>query len=429
MPLLPDGPGGWKDRVRLPNGTHPWVHVDAPTIEEAREVFGRMRTVSRLQRQAGRKPRDNGRLTFSRWLTERWGPSRKNRGLRNVDCDLGRLDKHLSGILGPLAMATITTADIERAVAHLDGLTQIPRKDGGIAWKSAACIWGLVSKAFDDACRAKDPTLRVRADNPAEGVRGPDRGSKKDKTILYPSEFLLVWRCKGIPLRWRRMIALAVYTALRSSELRALRWPDVDIDHRLIHVHAQKHNNEGQVTRLKSRARPHHVQIEAALMPILEDMKAAAVDERVCPMPPLHVMSARLRKYLWLAGVRREDLHVDATDATRKRITWHDLRGTGLTWWAIRCDAPMSIMQRAGHVAMSTTLGYVQLAEAVGAGVGEVFPDLFQKCSKGVPAGVPQPNLPAPVASPTRFELCHGSGKNAVCLPTWASAGTRKQSA
>jgi hypothetical protein len=33
-------------------------------------------------------------------------------------------------------------------------------------------------------------------------------------------------------------------------------------------------------------------------------------------------------------------------------------------------------MQRAGHVVMSTTMGYVQLAEAVGRGIKRPFPAL-----------------------------------------------------
>lgn len=407
MALLPDGPGGWKDRVRLPDGTYPWVHIEAASRQEAAEAFDRMRAVIRIQRQAQRRPRATGALTVARWMTERWAPSRRNRGLRNVDCDMGRLDKHVLGIIGQTPIVAVTPGQLEALVVHLDALTHLPKAEGGISWKSAVCIWGLVSKAFDDAARAKDPTLRVRADNPAENVRGPDRGSRKDKTFLYPSEFLELWTHPLVPLRWKRMVAVAVYTALRSSELRALRWPDVDLEHGVIHVHVQRRKTDGPVSRLKSHTRAHHVAIEPALVPVLEAMKESAVDDRVCPMPPLHAMSTRLRRYLWKAGVRREELHAKASDPTRKALTWHDLRGTGLTWWAARGDAPMLIMQRAGHAAMSTTMGYVQLAEAIGAGMGEVFPSLHQACTKVAPEVAKPYELPGAVASPTRFELVY----------------------
>lgn len=171
-------------------------------------------------------------------------------------------------------------------------------------------------------------------------------------------------------------VSVAYATALRSSELRALHWPDVDLRHGLIHVHAQQRATGESTKRLKSHARAHHVEIEPALLPVLKQMKKEALDDRVMPMPPLHAMPTRLRRYLWLAGVRRAELHVSATDAGRKPLTWHDLRGTGLTWWAARGDPPMAIMQRAGHTNMATTMAYVQLAEAIGRGIKRPFPAL-----------------------------------------------------
>jgi hypothetical protein len=81
-----------------------------------------------------------------------------------------------------------------------------------------------------------------------------------------------------------------------------------------------------------------------------------------------------LRTYLEVAGVTRAELHT--TDATRKAMTFHDLRATGLTWLAIRGDDPLKIKQRAGHSAFTTTEGYIREAEAVRDGFGEVFPSL-----------------------------------------------------
>lgn len=64
------------------------------------------------------------------------------------------------------------------------------------------------------------------------------------------------------------------------------------------------------------------------------------------------------------------------TDATRKAITFHDLRATGITWCAIRGDEPLRIMQRAGHADFETTKIYLREAENLAAGFGTVFPAL-----------------------------------------------------
>jgi hypothetical protein len=81
-----------------------------------------------------------------------------------------------------------------------------------------------------------------------------------------------------------------------------------------------------------------------------------------------------LRTYLEVAGVKRPEFFT--TDTTRKAITFHDLRATGLTWMAIRGDQPLRIMQRAGHESFATTQLYVREAEAIRDGFGEVFPPL-----------------------------------------------------
>jgi site-specific recombinase XerD len=59
---------------------------------------------------------------------------------------------------------------------------------------------------------------------------------------------------------------------------------------------------------------------------------------------------------------------------TTKKLSWHDLRATGLTWMAVRGDDPLKIMQRAGHTSFQTTQIYVRTAEAIRVGFGEPFP-------------------------------------------------------
>src|SRR5580692_2314585 len=63
-------------------------------------------------------------------------------------------------------------------------------------------------------------------------------------------------------------------------------------------------------------------------------------------------------------------------DATRKAVTFHDLRATGITWCAVRGDDPLKIKQRAGHAGFGTTEGYIREAENLHDGFGEVFPAL-----------------------------------------------------
>ena len=117
------------------------------------------------------------------------------------------------------------------------------------------------------------------------------------------------------------------------------------------------------------------VPIEAELRPLLDTLlKEDGPEGRLFAMPSAGVLSSKLRHYLQRAGVTRRDLFV--TDATRKSITFHDLRATGITWMAVRGDEPLKIMQRAGHTSFETTQGYIREAENLRQDFGEVFPPL-----------------------------------------------------
>jgi hypothetical protein len=91
-------------------------------------------------------------------------------------------------------------------------------------------------------------------------------------------------------------------------------------------------------------------------------------------MPPLEDLAATLRDHLWRAGVRRAELHEERP--TTKRVTFYDLRATGITWEALANTPHLAIQQRAGHKNFSTTQGYIRAAEAVGINVGAPFPPL-----------------------------------------------------
>ncbi|WP_437662664.1 hypothetical protein [Sorangium sp. So ce1182] len=63
-------------------------------------------------------------------------------------------------------------------------------------------------------------------------------------------------------------------------------------------------------------------------------------------------------------------------DATRKPITFRDLRATGVTWMAIRGDEPLKIMGQASHAAFVATQRYVREAEQLAGRFEAVFPPL-----------------------------------------------------
>jgi integrase len=373
----------YKARITLNDGSRPWVDLPAGLTEpEARARAKSMSTKTRERRgvldkdaAAPAAPAANGAAptvpgeTCAAW-TERWLAARKVRGLSSIDTDRGRLNKWILPTIRGKTVAAVTRDDIEAIVEHLDA--SVTRED--LSWKTALNVWGLVSKMFKDACSSKVRALRARTDNPAAGVPGPDRGARKAKAYLYPSEVLALVACEGISLAWRRALALSVYLYVRPGELRALRWEeDVNIDHATAHVH-RSIDREGDAKTTKTGI-TRRIPLESPILPLLRAMQAEAAGQGpVIELPDDRHLSRSLRGMLDKAGVTRPELR--ANDATRKGLTWYDLRATGITWMAIRGDDPLKIMSRAGHVEFSTTQGYIREAEAVRAGFGDVFPPL-----------------------------------------------------
>ncbi len=323
-------------------------------------------------------------------FTKRWLDERERRGLASVNDSRIRLTRYVLESLGTKPIADITRADLKALVHRLDERVRASSRgelaDGRrirFSWKTAVHTWGDVTKLFSDAVDSKDPTLCILKENPAIGVRGPDKGKNRIKQYLWPAEALALMSCADVPLAFRRFYAVSTYLYGRPEEIEALEWSDVDLDHGLVTIHRAieraRHRGKmkGETKETKTDGSMRTVPIDPNLLPLLETMHDEAGGEgRLFPKPPTEDKLARaLRRYLQLAGVDRPALFIN--DSTRQWINWyHATRATGLTWEAVRGTDPLKIMQRGGHRHFSTTQIYVREAENLRGRTGDAFPPL-----------------------------------------------------
>jgi integrase len=340
----------------------------------------------------------------------RWLDARDRQGLRTVRTDRGYMTNHILPVIGALGFAEVTAVDARRLVATLDRAAAASKITG----KTALNIWACASKMFGDACASKIDELRIRIDNPCVGVKPPDRSIVKAKSYLYPSECTMLLACESekVQLHWRRIFAVAVYTYARAGEIEALSWTDVDLARGIIHIHCAADRETGHVRETKTGI-TRRLPIEPELLPLLRAMHAESNGRgRVIPsMPSRELGASTLRAALIEAGVTRAELFI--TDRTRKNITFHDLRATGITWCAVRGDEPLRIQRRAGHTDFATTQEYIREAESIAHGFEAVFPPLpgslwspATRSATGVPGTehFVAESLLKTVASPTGFE-------------------------
>ena len=380
--------GLWQPMITLVNGTRMRCDPCAPgtTKERALEVAaakteearrnGFVSVVRKNQAEIDARAAMNAIVECQRWVAA-WQADREVR-LDAADQGDGHWRNHLKAVLGSKHPKDWCRDDFRSLSASLD--KKVQQKE--ISWRMAGLIWGTSTKMASDSCDSKLDTIRCRSDNPALGVRGPDRGVEKAKPYLYPSEFLKFVQCEKILLHWRRRTALAVYLGVRTAEIDALDWSAIDLTHGIISVHkamirSKKRKGAGRTKCTKTK-KSRRFQIPPQLIPLLEVMcKESEGQGRLFPTLNNTENAKNFRRYLIRAGVDRAELHCGAKDETRKQITWHDLRATTATWMAVRGDDPLKIMHRLGHTDLETTMIYVREAEQiVGAGFGEPFPAL-----------------------------------------------------
>ncbi len=362
--------GKWWARVTI--GTQrPWVPIE-PALTDPNDRGVAVVEAAVLSRCARAAPRDGGPGESVEDWYDRWLAARTARGT-SARAPRSHLTNHILPILRSAEMAKVTPRDLERVVRHLDDSVTA----GKLRWKAAINIWGTVTKAFDDAHRGKLAELRCREDNPTKSVRGPDRGVDTAKVHLYPSELLTLVACEAVPLVRRQAYAIGVYLYLRPAELEALAWDDLDLARGQVTIRRSIERESGKGKAPKAGVARHPQDVEPALLPLLRAMHHdGAAGPVVGRLGDERELAEQLRRDLLTAGVPRHELHFASNEPPREWMRMHDLRTTGVTWMAVRGGDPMTIMARAGHHDIETTLGYVSQAALVRGGYGDAFPTL-----------------------------------------------------
>ena len=374
--------GHYKARITLPDGTRPWIHFDPGPRSPQAEARAREKAAEASERARRRgavllsKGRGDARtvssgMTVSEY-SDLWIADRRTRGLTSARDDAARIKMHVLPLIGSHAMEDVTREDLVQLVEAFDAAV----RDRKYRWKTAINIFHVVTRMFADACNSKSLELRVLSDNPALGVRGPDRGDQRSAQYLYPSEAVKLLECDAVPLRWRVIYAMAMYTGLRRGELQVLRPEHVHLDGGYVSVTKARDRVTLGEKGTKGR-RSRRVPIEPSLRPLLEFLVAhpRGKDGELVDLPCVKGASEDLREHLQRAGVVRAELYSD--DDQSRQVNFHSLRHTYATWLALLGKGAMVVQQRGGWSDLGMVMRYVEDAEVVGLGdVGVAFPVL-----------------------------------------------------
>lgn len=158
---------------------------------------------------------------------------------------------------------------------------------------------------------------------------------------LTKEEFSFLYR--SIEEQWLRLaVVISCTCGLRSGEAIALKWEDIDLDKRIIHV---RNTSTFQTKSRRNRIVP----IPPDVVPILIEARKTAASNSV-----LHEPSRQIDGYLlshsFKAYVRRLGLN--------PQLHYHSCRHTAATWWT-GDGIPLNVTQRwLGHSSISVVMIY-----------------------------------------------------------------------
>lgn len=221
-----------------------------------------------------------------------------------------RLEHHVLPRLGHRRLDEIDVDDVLALIGDL-------RERGYSGWSIRSVITPL-SRLLSHAVRrdviAASPISKLdRSERPAVW--------KREQRILNGDEIARL--VDATPPRYRTLVATAILTGLRQSELLALRWRDVDFDDELIRVRRALDRNGNDVP-----PKTQHAVRDVVLIPTLaQALKGHRAESRFQGLED-YVFASKAGTPLHWRNVARRSLKPALAAAGIEPLRWHDLRHT-----------------------------------------------------------------------------------------------------
>ena len=177
---------------------------------------------------------------------------------------------HLKPLLGSVMLAKLTTPGVEKFAKNLIGRSTANGSalilSRSTAKKVLSSLKGIIREAQRQGQIAKNPADPV-------SIRVSSRGTRKIRAGRdFPTKDEVNLLLRMVAGRWRPLIVTAVFTGLRSSELRGLRWEDVDFGAKAIHVR-QRADAWGEMGAPKSEAGERTIPMTPMVATMLKEWK------------------------------------------------------------------------------------------------------------------------------------------------------------
>jgi integrase len=319
-------------------------------------------TTMRPEVRAGTHVADNATCTFKE-AGERWLESGKSAGLERTTLDQYRqhLTLHIDPFLGRLKLSHLSVPGVR---AFQDQLRDQGRSPAMIK-RVTVSLGSLLADAQERGLVTRNP-VREMAKGRARGkVRQGERRQKPrlQVGVHIPTREEIRRIIDSLPVRWRPFFLTAIFTGLRASELRGIRWSDVDLSSAKLHVR-QRADRYHVIGMPKSDAGQRTVPLPPVVVNALREWKLACPQSEADLVFPngagkveyhVNIIERGLKPALVAAGVVNEN-------GKAKYPGLHALRHFYASWCINPKSAgglelsPKVVQQRMGHSSITMTM-------------------------------------------------------------------------
>ncbi len=252
-------------------------------------------------------------------------------------------ERHITPALGPVRLQALQPAQVEGLYSDLT--------DRGLApWTVRHVhnvLRGMLGHALEGGYVGRNVATIAR----------PPRLRVQEMQVLTPADVKLL--IDAAPdTRWKALLAIAIGTGARQSELLALRWADVDLDKATVRI-ARQLGRDGLYNEPKSSAARRTVDLPAPVVSSLRAHRAAQLELRLLMGPQWQdgdlIFCTHEGRPLQHSNCLRDFKRVLRT-AGLPAIRFHDLRHTSATL-SLLAGVPVKVVaERLGHANVGLTL-------------------------------------------------------------------------
>jgi integrase len=256
-----------------------------------KKVADNFAATANVEIRAGVHTADSASVTVAE-AGKRWIETGEQAGLERATLDAYRqhLKLHIEPYLGNVKLSQLSAPmvkDFEDKLARGDmpeGREPQPRSRAMVR-KVRVSLSSLLSDAQERGLVSRN----VVRDLPKARRRGAERQAERRQKgklkigVDIPTREEIKAIVEGATGRWRPILLTAIFTGLRASELRGLRWADVDFDKKQLHVR-QRADRYGKIGKPKSESGERTVPLTLMVLNTLREWKL------VCPKGKLDLV-------------------------------------------------------------------------------------------------------------------------------------------